>query len=995
MNCKQWMTWIGIGLGLAVAVQARAAYFGKPVVLGGHVADLALDEGRGLLYAANYTANRVDVVRISDGTVQTSFNVPSQPSSVAISPDGRTLLIGHYSNLAAPGNSANGLTVIDLETRERQSYSMGSAPLGLAFAIDGRALIVTTTDFVLFDPVSGVSQSIETISGLAAKTLPVPPATFPPDVVAASVASSRDARLIYGLTDTFTFSYDVNAGLLRIRGYVSSPSQGPRVVSVSRDGSYYVAGWVLRSSLGVNLAQFPDPNGALNVGSHAVDSDRGLIYAQMPRGSGADALKQPPELQVLDAENLRVFGRMWLPENLAGKSVLDSAGNFMYSISDSGILILPVGFLNQAPQIQATVEDLVFRGNFCDRNVQTQEFGLYSPSGAAVDFRLSSDSPAVQISPDSGVTPAAVTIRVDPAAFQNIKGTSSIALRIESSAAVNVPNAVRLLLNNREPDQRGTFVNIPGKLVDILPDPSRDRFFVLRQDTNELLVYEAGGYSLVKRLKTGNTPTQMAITFDRRWLLVGNDNSQLANVFDLETLEPSRPVVFPGGHYPRSIAASARGILAACRVAGPVNTIDRIDLSARRATELASLGVYKNDIDINTTLVASPNGSSILAAQANGYLLLYNANADTFTISRHDFESLSGTYAASSFEYFVVGPHLLNGSLVPVRQMETASGLSSGFSFVEQFALRTTAPNASSPGVIQRIELPGGHGAKSTRMVEAPLLGTTGAVFTRTLAPLYSRKAIVNLTTSGFTVLPWNYDAAVAPPRIDRVVNAADKTPGMASGGLITIFGEALSPVNLATRELPLPTALGESCLTINGLPVPVLFVGPNQVNAQVPFELDGNVTMVLRTPGGVSDNFNLVVLPNAPAVFRSAAAENWPEMAAVVRKKNGQLATLSNPLRRGDHIAIYLTGLGRTSPAIETGAPAPVGELISVLTPPVVTLGGVPLPVHFAGLSPGQVGVYQIDAEVPGAAPLGLDQPLVISQGGYATTVLVRVLDN
>ena len=44
--------------------------------------------------------------------------------------------------------------------------------------------------------------------------------------------------------------------------------------------------------------------------------------------------------------------------------------------------------------------------------------------------------------------------------------------------------------------------------------------------------------------------------------------------------------------------------------------------------------MYDNTLDINTALVASANGGSILAAQANGSVLLYNANADTFTISQ-------------------------------------------------------------------------------------------------------------------------------------------------------------------------------------------------------------------------------------------------------------------------------------------------------------------------------------------------------------------------
>src|SRR5205807_8860624 len=37
-----------------------------------------------------------------------------------------------------------------------------------------------------------------------------------------------------------------------------------------------------------------------------------------------------------------------------------------------------------------------------------------------------------------------------------------------------------------------------------------------------------------------------------------------------------------------------------------------------------------------------------------------------------------------------------------------------------------------------------------------------------------------------------------------------------------SVYGQQMAPVNMATRELPLPTALGESCLTVNGVPMTV-----------------------------------------------------------------------------------------------------------------------------------------------------------------------------
>ena len=86
MKSKSWI-W-GVSIAVCLAASAWAGTFGKVVAIGGHASDLALDEGRGVLYIANFTANRIDVMSLSDNTVQRSINVPSQPASLSVSPDG-------------------------------------------------------------------------------------------------------------------------------------------------------------------------------------------------------------------------------------------------------------------------------------------------------------------------------------------------------------------------------------------------------------------------------------------------------------------------------------------------------------------------------------------------------------------------------------------------------------------------------------------------------------------------------------------------------------------------------------------------------------------------------------------------------------------------------------------------------------------------------------------------------------------------------------------
>jgi uncharacterized protein (TIGR03437 family) len=1010
------MTAFAAVLGLSPSL---AATFGTVVPIRGQASDIALDESRGMLYIANFTANRIEVMSTADYSIHTSMNVAAQPGALSLSPDSKFLLVAHFGNVTPTDPSQNVVTLINLHDNTRQTFSTGDVPLGLAFLANGTAFIVTNNGILLFDPISGAMQTVATFATLA-KTLPVDLDTFPTQVILATVSTSPDRTFVYAIADNGSnqafIRYDARRGQLYAVTVTASPKPLPRI-AVAADGSWALIGQYRLDSVGHDLAQFPNSVVSTNAGGNAVDSNAGIIYAQITAtapGAAASSTATAPVLNILDAENLLVKESFPLAENITGRMTLSAAADTLYAASDSGVMVFPVGKLNQQHRLAASVRDVVARGTFCNRNVITQTITITDPGGGNTDFLLSSNTQGVTLSPSSGITPATVQVRVDPTVFQNQNGTLAVAVTVSSVTSVNSPPTIRLLINNRNPDQRGTFVNVPGYLTDLLADPVRNRFYIVAQDSDQVLVFDSTSYTQLATLKTSATPTQIAFTFDRKYLVIGHDNSQQAWVYDLDTWQRQDPIQFPGGHYPRSIAESGKTMLALVRNVGTGGggKIDRIDFTARNGIELPSLGVYSNKVNEGGVLAPAPNGGAILIAMPNGNVMLYDANADTFTVSRKDFTALSGAYAASSYNSYVVGSNVLNASLVPAGVLETASGASSGFAFIDQTGFRTTASSVSTPGIIESYDPTIGTATgQPTRMVEAPLLPSATATsgsqfpvdsgsgandtmsFVRSLAPLYDRSAIISLTVSGFTVLPWNYAAAVAPPKISAVVNAADGTLPVAPGGLISVYGQQMSPVNIATSEIPLPTALGESCLTVNGVAVPVLFVSSQQINGQLPVNVDGNAQMTLRTPGGISDNFNFSILSAAPAVFRSGIAGPETGIATITRADNGELVTPTNPVRTGDTIVIWATGLGHTSPVIDSGMPAPADPLASAVIHPTVTLGGVSLNILYAGLVPGSVGLNQINAGVPSGVPQGLSIPLVISQGGSSTTLNVRVV--
>src|SRR5271165_7699117 len=161
------------GMALAAGI-AQAGTFGTVIPIGAEAADLALDEARGVLYTANFTANRIDVMSLSTNKIQTSVNVAAQPSCVSLSPDGHWLVVGSYGNTTPPASQQNALTLIDLTNQyAKQTFSLGSPPLGCAFGIDDKALVVTNTDFIVFDPAIGTINELLSFASAAGQTLPV------------------------------------------------------------------------------------------------------------------------------------------------------------------------------------------------------------------------------------------------------------------------------------------------------------------------------------------------------------------------------------------------------------------------------------------------------------------------------------------------------------------------------------------------------------------------------------------------------------------------------------------------------------------------------------------------------------------------------------------------------------------------------------------------------------------------------------------------------
>jgi uncharacterized protein (TIGR03437 family) len=122
---------------------------------------------------------------------------------------------------------------------------------------------------------------------------------------------------------------------------------------------------------------------------------------------------------------------------------------------------------------------------------------------------------------------------------------------------------------------------------------------------------------------------------------------------------------------------------------------------------------------------------------------------------------------------------------------------------------------------------------------------------------------------------------------------------------------------------------------------------------------------VVVTNNGGVSAPSTAQLQTVAPALFMTPASNS---IASVL--PNYAPVTAVAPAHPGDLVVLWGTGFGGTNP------PIPFGTVVSgapaTLSLPIVTVGGMQVPVISSVLTVGTVGLYQITIQLPADVPMG-----------------------
>lgn len=212
------------------------------------------------------------------------------------------------------------------------------------------------------------------------------------------------------------------------------------------------------------------------------------------------------------------------------------------------------------------------------------------------------------------------------------------------------------------------------------------------------------------------------------------------------------------------------------------------------------------------------------------------------------------------------------------------------------------------------------------------------------------------------------------------VVPAAGPTPfplDVAPGAFVSIYGVNLSNSTMTAAQ-PYPNQLADVQVFVNGNAQAIQYISPGQINFVYASSAQGLTQLTVKNVNG-QHTVNVRIAPAVPAIFLLDSNGT----AAAVNGLTGAVVRSQTPLHAGDYMALFLTGLGVTTPK---------NALDYAVLQPSVSVGGQDCKVLYAGRAPTFAGLDQINCVVPAGVAGGQVSVAVNSGGRVSNTAFVAV---
>jgi uncharacterized protein (TIGR03437 family) len=230
---------------------------------------------------------------------------------------------------------------------------------------------------------------------------------------------------------------------------------------------------------------------------------------------------------------------------------------------------------------------------------------------------------------------------------------------------------------------------------------------------------------------------------------------------------------------------------------------------------------------------------------------------------------------------------------------------------------------------------------------------------------------------------PTNSIAPAAPPVL-AIITTGEAGEACSPGGLASLLGAGLTGGQTqSSTTQPLPTQLAAIQVMINGIPAPLLLASSSQINFQCPLLPQGTAMEIqVESANGVTmSSLQTVMQAAVPLLFQlDARGRGYVTIGGTNEIATAATGALpSRPAKRGEVLTIHATGLGEVVNGVDAGTAAPLNRPVPTKAQIKLVLGGMEIDQEFAGLTPGTVGLYQVNVLVPTEVSGGSAVPLYL----------------
>lgn len=282
------------------------------------------------------------------------------------------------------------------------------------------------------------------------------------------------------------------------------------------------------------------------------------------------------------------------------------------------------------------------------------------------------------------------------------------------------------------------------------------------------------------------------------------------------------------------------------------------------------------------------------------------------------------------------------------------------------------------------------QGSHRVQAVADPPEGATFTFEPESADGFYPADTAVTVTAhmvQGYRFKNWEFDAIGTLPRVTvtttgskylramvekiptvtptTVKNAAADTPepGVAAGSLISVYGANLAPEWVQGANSPLAQTLGGVRVLVDDRILPLMFVSPGQINAQLPSDLaEGRYRLLVQgeTQEDATTFFN--IQRNAPGLF-TMPVDSQP--FGMILRADSSLATTENPAESGEEVTLLGTGFGPYKEGSIDGFAPPLGMKLTLADSVEILVGDQIVTPTSAAAHPGWVGIQAIKFKV------------------------------